>query len=110
MEGVIADQTVIEKWWAQLSMPERVEIFDYSDDPVLHCAVVTVAQVSYSSYRREIQEIIEKTFLEGRDANEFWFGISWTFACPLRNRESRERGIIWLRSEDPQELKAFLLQ
>lgn len=106
----MVDQTVIEKWWAQLGMAERTGTLYYSGDPVLYCVAGTVAQASYSTLRKEIQEIIETAFLQGREADRFWFGISWIFACPLCNQESSERGMIRFQSEDPQELGAFLAQ
>jgi hypothetical protein len=113
----MVDQSVLKDWWEQLGMNERVALL-YCSDPdmsdsdkaVLKCSAGMVAQGSYPSYRREIQEIIEKAFLDGREENGFWFGIAWTFKCPQCEVQSNEKGSIRFLSEDPRELREFLTQ
>jgi len=113
----MVDESVMTDWWEQLGMEERVALLYYSDPETsdsdkagLKCGAGMVAQASYPSYRREIQEVIERAFLEGREANGFWFGVEWTLDCPVCEKQSIERGSIRFQSVDPQELRAYLAQ
>jgi hypothetical protein len=109
----MVDHAVLADWWGQLGMDEQVRLLYYSDSEmpdddkaILKCAAPRVAGGSYSSYRRSIQELIERAFLSGRDGDEFWFAVTWTFDCPSCKRQSVEHGSIRYRSKE--ELEAFL--
>jgi len=113
----MVDQSVLTDWWEQLGMDERLALLYYSDPDmsdsdkaVLKVGAGMVAQGSYPSYRREIKEVIQRAFLDGREANGFWFGVEWTFDCPSCQKRSNERGSIRFQSKDPQELRAYLAQ
>jgi NADH:ubiquinone oxidoreductase subunit F (NADH-binding) len=99
----MVDQSVLEKWWAQLDYSERMRILYFSDMVEMKVGAGIGAQrTSYSAFRKDIQEVIEKAFLEGREGEGFWFGIKWHFVCPLCKQESWEMGMIWFQSNDPQ--------
>jgi hypothetical protein len=107
----MVDPPVLEKWWAQLDYSERMRILYFSDMAEMKVGAGIGAQrTSYSTFRRDIQEVIEKAFLEGREGEGFWFGIKWHFLCPLCEQESWERGMIWFQSGDPQEVRIYLGQ
>jgi hypothetical protein len=80
-----------------------------SDKAILKAGAGMVAEGSYPSYRKEIQEVIEKAFVEGRDGDKFWFGILWTIECPSCNQQSNEMGSIRFQSRNPQDAVAYLL-
>jgi hypothetical protein len=80
-----------------------------SDKAVLQVGAGIMARSSYASFRRELQEFIESAFLDGRDGNEFWFGILWNFDCPSCNQESNQLGRIRFRSKNAQEVQAYLM-
>ena len=104
----MVEQDVIEEWWERLEFEERLGLLYYSDIVELKVGAGFVAKAPYVSLRREIQEVIEKAFLEGRDANGFWFGITWILDCPLCHQQSTEKGSLRFQSESPQELGAYL--
>ena len=113
----MVDESVMTDWWEQLGIDERVALLYYSDSDMsdsdkaaMRCGAGMVAQGTYPSFRKEIQNVIERAFLDGREANGFWFGVEWKFDCPLCEKQSTERGSIRFQSKDPQELRAFLIQ
>jgi len=104
----MVEQAVIEEWWERLEFEERLGLLFYSDMVELKIAAGFVAKAPYVSLRREIQEVIQKAFLEGRAPNGFWFGITWILDCPLCRQQSTEKGSLRFQSESPQELRAYL--
>jgi len=104
----MVEQAVIEEWWERLEFEERLGLLFYSDMVELKVGAGFVAEAPYVSLRREIQEVIQKAFLEGRAPNGFWFGITWVLDCPLCQQQSTEKGSLRFQSESPQELRAYL--
>jgi len=42
--------------------------------------------------------------------NQYWYGVSWTFTCPLCKQQVTDKGAVLSESADPNDLKTSVNQ